>query len=156
LRRHGFASAVAIEPAADNVRLLRMNLVLNDVDDRVRVVASAVSDTVGTATLALAAGNSGDHRLNMARTRREQVEVACTTLDRLVADGELDPGRTGLVWMDTQGHEGAILRAAGTLLAGRRPSSSSCRPRGWPRTARSTRARASSPVWGGRRSTCAA
>ncbi len=63
LRRHGFASAVAIEPSPENGRVLRLNVVLNELEARVRTIPAAASDEEGQILLDLSSANMGGHRV---------------------------------------------------------------------------------------------
>lgn len=103
----GFGRAMCFEPAPDNARLLRANLVLNDLDGRADVHVVAVSDYDGRCGLFESPTNSGDRRL---LTNGSGVE--CRRLDGFVEAGVLDPAEIGLVWIDVQGHEPHVLRGA--------------------------------------------
>lgn len=124
LRSFGFSSAIAIEAAPDNHRLLRMNAIANGFEDRVRALNYAVSDTEGTGWLALSGHNWGDHqvvpkkarRRGSTRRTREVIEIEQVTIRSLIESGEIDPDEIGLIWMDVQGHEGHVLEAAAPLL----------------------------------------
>lgn len=122
LLQFGFGEAVCFEPAPDNVRLLRMNLLLNDLDGRARVVAFALSDHDGEGALHRSATNSGDHRFGSANgdaggaADGPAMAVECRRLDAYVEAGEIDPAAVGLVWIDAQGHEPHVLRGARSLL----------------------------------------
>jgi FkbM family methyltransferase len=126
LLHFGFDDAVAIEPDEENCRLLAANLALNGLGDRSRVIACAVSDTVGHATLVRHASNSGAHQLRLPgaslsiETAAEElsgaVDVPKTTLDELARRGEIDPRRVGLLWLDVQGHEGHVIGGGASLL----------------------------------------
>lgn len=118
--RAGFARAVAIEPEPVNFETLRLNLLLNGVEDRVATVQSAVSDYVGTAVLDVDLTKSGKHRLT-TNAKHHKVRVDVTTLDALAEAGVYDPAAVGLLWVDTQGQEGNVLRAATQLMAARCP-----------------------------------
>ena len=107
LLQFGFGRAVCFEPAPDNARLLRANLVLNDLDGRAAVHAVAVSDYDGPCGLLDSPTNSGDRRLLTNGTGLE-----CRRLDSFVEAGLLDPAEIGLVWIDVQGHEPHVLRGA--------------------------------------------
>lgn len=107
LLQFGFGRAVCFEPASDNARLLRANLVLNDLDGRVDVHTLAVSDYDGRCGLLDSPTNSGDRRLLTDGSGLE-----CRRLDSFVESGQLDPAEIGLVWMDVQGHEPHVLRGA--------------------------------------------
>ena len=114
--RSGFSSAVAIEPEPETVRLLRANVALNDAQERVRIVAAALSDREGTAELDLGPGSRGKARLLGGpddAARGATVEVALTRLDDL----GLDPADVGLLWLDVEGHELRVLEGASKTLA---------------------------------------
>jgi FkbM family methyltransferase len=121
LHRFGAAQVEIFEPGPDNVRLLRCNLILNDLEDRAVVHPAAVSDRTGTATLELCDWNSGDHRIAavdrswevLGESTRATVSVDVGRLDDLLVS---DPADVGLVWVDTQGHEAHVLAGASRLL----------------------------------------
>jgi FkbM family methyltransferase len=119
LRRHGFATAVAIEPSPDNHRLLGLNVAANDLGERVRVVCAAASDREGRLELDSARPNSGAHRVARAAAGRPAgplAPVPAVTLDRLVEDGTIDLDCAGMLWVDVVGHEPEALAGASRLL----------------------------------------
>lgn len=117
LTRHGFREAIAIEPEPGNLALLRANVVLNDLDDRVRVIPAAVGERDGVAELLVNADNPGDHRVATGTTESgKTVSVVLRSVDSMVATGEIDPSEVGLLWIDVQGFEPAVLRGASTLI----------------------------------------
>lgn len=75
-----------------------------------RAVNAAMSDTVGTLTLAR--GNSTF--TTSVYAGGEQLQVAATTVDRYAEEQGLE--RVGLLKIDTEGHEPAVLRGASGLL----------------------------------------
>jgi FkbM family methyltransferase len=113
----GFASALAIEPGPRNVALLRANMALNDLSERVRVLPAAVGAENGTTELWLGQENHSDHRLWHRTDLKLQkmsgsVTVKVTTLDDALADVP----NAGLIWIDTQGYEGFVLAGASRVL----------------------------------------
>jgi len=126
LKTYGFAGALACEPEPENYRLLRANLVLNDLDDRVLTLPVAVSNTLGPQRLVLHPTNSGGHLLEPdgndlsgvpdAPQEGRRVPVEKVTLDFLVERGLLDPSEVGLLWVDVQGSEGRVLKGAKQLV----------------------------------------
>ena len=107
----GFGNAIAFEPAPQNLRLLRANLALNDLSEKVTTVAAAAGVEHTTMTLWLGDENHGDHRLwhrddLRLQTMSQSVEVRVAPLDDLVTR------EIGLVWIDTQGFEGFVLAGA--------------------------------------------
>jgi len=121
LARYPAARAVAAEPAPGNFSLLRQNVIANGVEDRVALIAAAISDTEGDLELDLDPENSGAHQVVTARSARSTT-IPGVTVDRLVADGVIDPGDVSLLWIDSQGHEAQILDGAAALLAHRPPA----------------------------------
>lgn len=124
LLNFGAENAVALEPETDNYKLLRSNLIFNELEDRVVTAKLALSDCEGVGTLEHD-GGGGDHRIRMNtalpdgtyhESRRRTMEVQLATFDQVVEELAIDLEQVGLVWMDTQGHEGHILAGAQSLL----------------------------------------
>jgi FkbM family methyltransferase len=116
LIRHRFATAVAVEPVPENVRVLRMNLVANSLDDRAQAIFAAASDVEGELTFDVSRKNSGGHRMADAGSEAT-VTVPAVTLDGLVDRRVIDVDRAGLVWIDAVGNEGRILLGASKLIS---------------------------------------
>jgi FkbM family methyltransferase len=121
LVRHGVERVVAVEPDAENVRILRANLALNGVQDRVEIHQIALSDTDGTLVLESSTSNCGDHRIRVPEPRgpdlhdegqRATTEISARRLDSLGDANEIDLDEIDLVWMDAQGHEAHVLAGA--------------------------------------------
>jgi FkbM family methyltransferase len=132
--RHGFGRALAFEPDPENVRVLKANVALNGLDDRVEVVAAAVSNV--EATLAFGRGvrtrrgwRAGAGSLDRAGRAEEVVDVAVVTLDGALARAGVEPDAVGLLWLDVQGHEAHALSGAPGLLERRPPAVVALRPR---------------------------
>jgi len=127
--RYGAACSWMFEPSPDNLKLLRQNVLVNGIEDRVRLHPVALSDWDGELSFELSDTNWGDHRIRLEgaqkpRSRallgedtRRTIRVAARRLDGLVESGALDLASIGLAWIDVQGHEGHVLAGARTLLA---------------------------------------
>lgn len=123
----GASLVLAFEPAPANFKLLRCNVIANDVEDIVRASQLALSDHSGVASLEMSDSNWGDHRIRAAdvrqdldahgESRRTMVDVPVARLDDVLLEGDVDLDRLGLLWMDTQGHEGHVLAGAEAALA---------------------------------------
>jgi FkbM family methyltransferase len=131
LRRHGFASGVALEPSPDNFRLLRLNLTANGLESVVQALPVAAGDRPGTVTLDVANANHGAHRV-AAQVSTDGVTVESVTLDGLVESGIVDPSQAGLLWIDAPGSESGALLGATRLLEAGVPVVVSIRPGGFP------------------------
>lgn len=122
---HGFESAVAIEPEPENVRVLRLNVLANDLEGRVKVLPVAVSNQVGQSELVVNRERGGKHWIATDRSKLKRksrakstiLTVETVTLDHLVETEVIDAGAIGLLWMDAEAHEGHILEGASSLLA---------------------------------------
>lgn len=119
LKRGMVERALAFEPDPGNFRLLRINALLNEVEDRLECHEVALGEVDGSATLAFNPENHGDHRIVAAggagaRSR----EVAVRRLDSFLQGAGQDPW---LLWLDVQGFEPEVLAGASATLR-----------RGWP------------------------
>lgn len=120
----GARQAIAVEPGELNVQLLRSNIAVNRLDDKVDVVWAALSDRSGVGVLELSLTSGADNRVRMTdiagdgehrESERRTVEVPLITFDGLVAEKGVDLDDVGMVWMDVQGHEGHVLAGARSL-----------------------------------------
>jgi FkbM family methyltransferase len=118
--------SIAIEPAPGNLELLRRNVQLNGLADRISILPVAISDEAGTVAMELSDDNLGDHRVRMnalasgeySEAKRATVSVPRRRLDDVM--DELPPGevdRIDLAWIDTQGHEGYVFAGGPRFFA---------------------------------------
>lgn len=121
LMQFGFEDAVCFEPDSRNFRTLRMNLVLNDLDDKVSAHRMALSNHEGQSVLQRTDGNFGDSQLVAAAEpagpgARDHEVCEITRLDSYLDE---HPGlleRIGLLWIDAQGHDPLVLQGAERLM----------------------------------------
>jgi FkbM family methyltransferase len=123
LRRHGFATAVALEPSPQNVWLLRLNLVANGLEERVTLLPVAASNRAEEMGLVIGGGNRGGHGVAPAGSEHPHLAgtVRSITLDSLVEDGTVDPATVGLLWSDAAGHDAYAVLGATRLVEARVP-----------------------------------
>jgi FkbM family methyltransferase len=119
---HAFGRAIAFEPEEENFVTLRLNTLLNGVDDRVLAIQKAASNEKSMAELVVNPEQGGKHwiatdgdKKSLARATDQIVRVESMAIDDLVTEGVLDPDAAGLIWIDAQGHEGHILDGAESL-----------------------------------------
>ncbi|MGI9119208.1 MAG: FkbM family methyltransferase [Acidimicrobiales bacterium] len=126
IRNFGASNAVAFEPEPQNYRLLRCNVIANDLEDCVQTFPLGLSDKSSTAELERAEASWGDHRIRLRsdlvdgiyeESSRPVIEVELATFDDCVRDVPIDLDQVGVVWMDIQGHEGQMLLGATTLTS---------------------------------------
>ena len=109
---HHAALALAFEPAPENLRFLRQNMVANELEDRVQIHACALSDTDGHVSFELSDVNSGDHRVRtktavdqpalLGESHWTTTRVRSRRLDSYVEDGTVALARVGLAWIDAR------------------------------------------------------
>lgn len=120
-----YRRAIAIEPTPAVARLLRANIALNGLEERIAVHQTALSDAEGEIAFELSDDNTGDNRIAVEsrdnrfreHTRRRIVTPMRRFDDLPVA---FDPAST-LAWIDVQGHEGFVLAGAEKLVGPRVP-----------------------------------
>jgi FkbM family methyltransferase len=119
----GFARAVAYEPDPHAFALLEENIIRNGLRAKVSAHHAALSEAPGDVTLSLGMGNAGDNRVvgDKSAGRRATVRVAARTFDDEVRSRNIPLDELGLVWLDVQGHEAAVLAGASSLLRSRVP-----------------------------------
>lgn len=108
VRRGLVARAIAFELDPDNTRLLRINALLNRVEDRIDIRNMAVGATIGAVTVHHSATNFGNHRIGAA-VQSNGISVPMVALDSLAEDLDLSQC---ILWMDVQGYEAFALEGA--------------------------------------------
>lgn len=119
-----FDSVISLEPDPRNLELLRLNIQINGLGDKVSVVPAAAGAAAGQLTLRRDTGNSGGATLRTGRLPHaveSEIIVPVVTIDTLVDRGEIDPETIGLIWMDAEGFEDEILSSCTRLLSSGTP-----------------------------------
>jgi FkbM family methyltransferase len=119
---------VAFEPVKNNVAWLQSNLVLNQCEDVVHIVESALGNEVGSAEIVLLDDFSGGGMVGnatitdnaifehgFARFDREKVKI--DTFDRVWSD----KGRIDVIKIDIEGNETQFLEGGKATIASHRP-----------------------------------
>lgn len=117
IQQAGFGRCVSFEPDPANVRLLRANVALNDLQDRVTVIPAAASDEDTELVLVRSEGNSGDSRVRVGDETAGGESVPAVRIDTLLARLDISAEQVGLLWADVQGHETQALLGAPSLTA---------------------------------------
>jgi len=120
---------VVFEPAPENVDLLRKNLALNGVLDRVELVEAAVGDVQGELVIHLAKENIGTHSASRANAgagadASSSVRVPVWTLDEHPATAPTRPSleTACLLKVDVEGYDGHVLRGARAFIEKVKPT----------------------------------
>jgi FkbM family methyltransferase len=111
-----FRKAIAIEPYPWNATLLRMNMALNQLTDRVAVVESAAGPSHGSLALSVHPTNGGAHTFVRDLGDTETIQVDVKPVDAILREVGSQPDDVGLVWVDVESFEpGAIAGMASVL-----------------------------------------
>jgi FkbM family methyltransferase len=118
LTKNYFKEAILIEPDEKNFQVLMANIYLNGLRKRVTPYNIALTDIDNSSLyLEINEGNNyGDHRIfdslvreGVAPSEKNIRSIRGETLDKIAPHLERN---NSLIWMDTQGHEGIILKGA--------------------------------------------
>jgi FkbM family methyltransferase len=120
--------AIAFEPEPFNYYLLNLNIWINGLADIVEVHNLALSDGSNEyLNFELDSKNFGDHRVRVSEANgncgepdRQVISVKAGKLDDYVNEDILG-SKNCLLWMDTQGFEGFILKGASSIFSTRTP-----------------------------------
>lgn len=118
--------AYAVEPEIRNFNLLRYNVSINDLQEKIKLYNYALSHKNDKLVrMELSDNNSGDHRvLNKVNyniygeNKRKIIKVKSKRFDTLFP--KLN-SKNNLVWIDTQGYEPVILSGAQKLINSKTP-----------------------------------
>ena len=121
--------AIAIEPEPENFKLLRQNVLQNDLADKFVLLQTAVGESRDVLSFELSDVNPGDHRVRSAQSlmpkdllkesKRRTINVDSIPLDDLIRRPELtdrDRESLALIWIDVQGYEGYVFKGARKIL----------------------------------------
>ena len=121
----GAAKVVAIEPAPENVRVLRRNFEKEAAEGRVVVYSKGVWDKEDVLPMTIDPDNSAADSFIVPRGERAEVQMlSVTTIDKIVA--ELGLERVDFIKFDIEGAERRALAGARATLAHYRPRMAVC------------------------------
>jgi len=114
--------AIAIEPEAENFKLLEINIALNNLGNKIKAFNYALSsESDKFLNLEIARNNSGGHRIRLSDSvkdinlegKRDIKSVKSKTFDSLFSNIN---SKQDLIWIDSQGFEANILEGAEKLI----------------------------------------
>ncbi len=106
----------AVEPDAENFKLLRVNLILNDLESRATLINCGLGDKFEMLAIQRNLENPGGNGFipSEYNTPAEKVQIA--PLDYLLAENKIAPEEVKYIWIDTEGFEPKVLFGAKNLL----------------------------------------
>ena len=109
---------LAFEPNAENFKLLRVNLLLNDLgDDKVTIVNCGLGDKFDEMTMYRDLGNPGGNRLVLYKDDMPHETIKIMPLDSYLAENNIAAHEVKYIWIDTEGFEAQVILGAKNLLA---------------------------------------
>lgn len=121
IKRNLVNKSYAIEPVPENYKILKTNIILNDIEEKIEAYNFALSDKDDEIVeMEISDDNFGDHRVKKlvkfnihGEEKREIINVKTKKFDTLFNEINL---KETLVKIDTQGYEAIILSAANKLI----------------------------------------
>ena len=107
----------AVEPDDENFKLLRVNLIMNDLENRVTLVNCGLGEDFDTLTMYRHPENPGSNTVVQFGDENLSETIQIAPLDYLLAESEIAPEEVKYIWIDTEGFEAQILFGAKNLLA---------------------------------------
>ena len=107
-----FSRALAIEPAPENVKLLKYNIAENRLSAQVACVDIGAAEQEAVLRLYFHSSNSGGHSVVPDRvgTSAGSILVRTAPVDTILAEQGLSVDDISLVWIDVEGMEQEVLR----------------------------------------------
>ncbi|MBL4775799.1 MAG: FkbM family methyltransferase [Mariprofundus sp.] len=139
LKKCYVSKCVFFEPEPTNCKLLKSNVILNDVESDSTVYEVALGEKSGIVDFELSKNNFGDHRIRVNDSTngtydelsRRIISVPVKPLNDYFKEFDVS---SCLIWMDTQGYEGFVLSGASHFLNARVPMVIEFWPYGMART----------------------
>lgn len=109
---------LAFEPDAENFKLLRVNLILNDLLEKSTVVNCGLGAADGEETMYQLASNPGMNGMftNLIAPNIPSETIKIIPLDKYFAENNLDAEDVKYIWIDTEGFEAQVLLGAQNIL----------------------------------------
>ena len=108
IKKNYFKNLIAFEPSKRNFRLLKANILLNEIDDRTQIYNLALSNKKANLYLGMFNNNTGDYRIVKNKQKNTEI-IQSDILDNYTYNLNKN---NSLVFMDAQGHEAEIFMGA--------------------------------------------
>ena len=109
---------LAFEPDAENFKLLRANLILNDIGDyKVTAVNCGLGDKFDEVTMYRNLYNPGANSIFQCEDDMPKETITTIPLDAYLAESKISAREVKYIWLDTEGFEAQVLLGAKNLLA---------------------------------------
>ena len=116
---------LAFEPDPENFKLLRVNTILNDLEDRATLVNCGLGDKFDELTMYRNLSNPGGNGIfnkwlpSERNAPTEKIKVI--PLDSYLVENKIDAAEVKYIWIDTEGFEAQVLLGAKNFLTQNAP-----------------------------------
>lgn len=107
---------LAFEPDAENFKLLRTNLILNDLADKATIVNCGLGDNIDEMIMYRDLVNPGHNNVTEPKENVPTETVKIIPLDMYLAENNIAAQSVKYIWIDTEGFEPQVLLGAKNLL----------------------------------------
>ena len=108
IKKNNFKNLIAFEPTKRNFRLLKANIFLNEIDDRVQAYNLAISNKKANLHIGTTKGNTGGNRILRNKQKNTEI-VKSDILDNYTYNLNKN---NSLIFIDAEGHEPNIFLGA--------------------------------------------
>lgn len=107
---------LAFEPDAENFKLLRINTILNDMEDKATLVNCGLGDKFDEMIMYRDLKNPGHNNFTEQKNNVPTAKVKIIPLDSYLAENKIAASDVKYIWIDTEGFEPQVLLGAKNLL----------------------------------------
>ena len=123
---------LAFEPDAENFKLLRINTILNDMEDKSTLVNCGLGDKMEEIPLYKNSANPGANSIFQYMENMSSETIKIIPLDSYFAENKIAAEEVKYIWIDTEGFEVQVLLGAKNLLIKNPvPVFMECNPKAW-------------------------
>ena len=112
---------LAFEPDPENFKLLRINLILNDLEKVTDLVNCGLGDKFDTMTMYRDLLNPGHNNLTEPLDNAPTETIKIMPIDTYLAENNISAREVKYIWIDTEGFEPQVLLGAKNLLSENAP-----------------------------------
>ena len=107
---------IAFEPDIENFKLLRINTILNNLEDRATLVNCGLGEKFDEMTMYIEPSNPAANSVIKFEKRNRTETVKIIPLDAYLAENKITASKIKYIWIDTEGFEPQVLLGAKNLL----------------------------------------
>ena len=107
---------LAFEPTVETFKTLRLNVILNNLENRTTLFNCGLGDKKDEMTMYISKGSPGGNRVLKTHTNWPTETIKILPLDSCLAEKKIAAQDVKYIWIDTEGFEAQVLLGAKNLL----------------------------------------